>query len=62
MKHDAIIYARVPGDLRDALERERQRMSKAAGAEVQTSAVIRAILVERLGRRRARRSAVSANA
>jgi len=42
--YDEIIYARVPGKLKAALERERQRMSKAAGAEVQTSAVIRAIL------------------
>jgi hypothetical protein len=44
MKHDEFIGIRVPGELRGALERERQRMSKAAGAEVKTSAVIRAIL------------------
>jgi hypothetical protein len=55
MKNDAIIYARVPGELRDALERERRRMSKVAGAEVQTSAVIRAILEAKLSRRRSSR-------
>lgn len=42
--YDEIIYARVPGKLKAALERERRRMSRKAGAEVQTSAVIRAIL------------------
>jgi hypothetical protein len=54
MKNDETIGVRVPGELRDALERERQRMSKAAGAEVKTSAVIRAILLEKLNRRRNR--------
>lgn len=43
-KQDEIIYARVPGELRSALELKRRHMSKAAGAEVKTSAVIRAIL------------------
>ena len=43
-KQGAIIYTRVSHQLRNALERERKRMSKAAGAEVKTSAVIRAIL------------------
>lgn len=51
--NDEIIYARVPSKLKSALERERQRMSKAAGAEVKISAVIRAILEEKLGKRRA---------
>jgi len=49
---DGIIYARVPSELRSALEHERKRMSKKAGAEVKTSAVIRAILEERLRPRR----------
>lgn len=53
MNNDEIIYARVPSKLKSALERERQRMSKAAGAEVKISAVIRAILEEKLGKRRA---------
>lgn len=53
---DEIIYARVPRELRSALERERKRMSKAAGAEVKTSAVIRAILERDLLSKR-RRSA-----
>ena len=48
MRHDEIIYARIPCGLKKALERERKRMSKAAGAEVKTSAVIRAILEEAL--------------
>ena len=38
------IAVRLPADLRTALEKERQRVSKKAGAEVQTSSVIRAIL------------------
>ena len=51
--YDEIIYARVPGKLKAALERERQRMSRKAGAEVQTSAVIRSILERALrGKRR----------
>lgn len=44
MANDEIIYARIPKALRGDLERERRRMSKAAGAEVKTSAVIRSIL------------------
>lgn len=44
MKHDDKVDVRVPHELRGALERERRRMSKAAGAEVKTSAVIRSIL------------------
>ncbi len=48
---DGIIYARVPSGLRSALEHERKRMSKKAGAEVKTSAVIRAILEEHLRKR-----------
>lgn len=44
MKHDEYLGVRVPGEIRSALERERQRMSRKAGAEVKTSAVIRAIL------------------
>ena len=53
MKQDEIIYARIPSKLKSALERERLRMSRVAGAEVKTSAVIRAILEEKLGKRRA---------
>lgn len=45
---DEIIYARVPSKLKSALERERLRMSKKAGAEVKTSAVIRSILEQAL--------------
>lgn len=48
MTNDEIIYARVPKKLRASLERERRRMSKAAGAEVKTSSVIRAILEQHL--------------
>lgn len=43
-KHEEVVGVRMPGELRGALERERRRMSKVAGAEVKTSAVIRAIL------------------
>lgn len=49
---DEIIYARIPGALRKALERERVRRSRAGGAEVQTSSVIRAILEETLLRKK----------
>jgi hypothetical protein len=44
MKHDGVVAVRVPSELRAALEQERVRMSRKAGAEVKTSAVIRAIL------------------
>lgn len=53
-KQEAIIYARVPYALRGALERERKRMSKAAGAEVKTSAVIRSLLEQALKPKRER--------
>jgi hypothetical protein len=54
MAHEEALNVRVPKELRSALERERKRMSKAAGAEVKTSAVIRAILEQALrGKRRA---------
>lgn len=43
-----MISVRVPRELRAALERERQRMTKAAGAEVKPSAVIRALIVRGL--------------
>jgi predicted site-specific integrase-resolvase len=59
-KQGAIIYARVPSKLRKALERERRCMSIAAGAEVKTSAVIRAILERALFTKR--RSASSERA
>ena len=52
MEQDASLNIRVPGELRGALERERKRMSKAAGAEVKTSAVIRAILTQALRTKR----------
>jgi hypothetical protein len=53
MAHDEALNVRVPRDLKSALERERKRMSKAAGAEVKTSAVIRVILEQALrGKRR----------
>ncbi len=56
-KQEAIIYARVQLALRRALERERKRMSKIAGAEVKTSAVIRAILEQKLLSKRSTKSA-----
>lgn len=56
MKKDETIAVRMPGRLRDALERERQRRSKKAGAEVTASAVIRSILEESLLKRTERKS------
>ena len=43
-----IIYARIPQKLKSKLERERKRRSRVAGAEVKTSAVIRALLEQAL--------------
>lgn len=63
VKNDEIIGVRMPRELRSALERERQRMSKVAGAEVKTSAVIRAILERELsGARRSERRRVESPA
>jgi predicted DNA-binding protein len=44
MEHEKTIAIRLPGELRARLEKERVRMSKAAGAEVKLSAAVRAIL------------------
>jgi len=44
MKHAESVAFRMTPELREALEKERRQMSRAAGAEVKTSAVIRAIL------------------
>ena len=53
VKNDDKVDVRLPSELRVALEQERKRMSKAAGAEVKTSAVIRALLEQALrGKRR----------
>ncbi len=60
MENDKFIGIRIPSDMRGALERERLRMSKKAGAEVKTSAVIRAILEQALKPKR--RSASSERA
>jgi hypothetical protein len=60
VKNDKFIGIRVPEELHGALERERKRMSKVAGAEVKTSAVIRAILERTL--RSKRRSELGARA
>jgi len=49
VKHDEILAIRLPADLRKSVERERQRMSRAAGAEVKTSAVVRAMIVRCVG-------------
>lgn len=57
MKKDETIAVRIPGELRDALERERQARSKRAGAEVKASAVIRSILEEKLLKRTERKPA-----
>jgi hypothetical protein len=54
MKQDETIGVRLPGELLDALERERQRASRVAGVEVKMSAVVRALLTRSLRRRRAR--------
>lgn len=44
MDHDKRVNLRVPKRLWDALEAERTRMSRAAGAEVKVSAVVRSVL------------------
>ncbi len=48
--NDVIVGVRMPRKLKGALERERRRMSRAAGAEVKTSAVIRALLEQALAK------------
>jgi hypothetical protein len=50
--NDETIYVRIPAALRKAIERERKRIGRAAGADVTTSAVIRAILERELGGRK----------
>lgn len=57
VKHTKKVDLRLPDALREAVELERQRMSKAAGTEVKTSAVIRSILEQKLLTKRARRAA-----
>ena len=49
-QNDAIVGVRMPRKLKGALERERRRMSRAAGAEVKMSAVIRALLEQALSK------------
>ena len=49
-QNDVIVGVRMPRKLKSALERERRRMSRAAGAEVKTSAVIRALLEQALSK------------
>lgn len=51
MKNDETVGVRMSRKLRRAIERERKRMSRDAGAEVKTSAVIRAILERELFQR-----------
>jgi hypothetical protein len=57
MEHDEKVSIRIPSKLRDALEDERKRMSRKIGAEVKTSAVVRAILERSLRRARATKAA-----
>jgi len=57
VKHTEKVDLRLPPELRNAVELERKRMSKRAGAEVKTSAVIRAILAEKLMSKRSARAA-----
>lgn len=54
MRHSGKIDIRIPEDMLDDLEQERRRMSRAAGAEIKMSAVVRALVLEgmRLRRRR----------
>lgn len=49
VKNEETIGVRIPKELRGAIEREQQRMSRKAGAEVKMSAVIRALLERALG-------------
>ena len=49
-QNDVSVGIRVPTKLKRALERERKRMSRAAGAEVNTSAAIRALLEQALSK------------
>lgn len=57
MEHEGKLGLRLPLPLLDALEQERKRRSRAAGAEVKTSAVVRAVLERALTPRRSRKAA-----
>lgn len=61
MKHDESIAIRVPSDMMRELEKERRRMSRAVGAEIKMSAVVRALIIEGM-RLRLRRGARSKSA
>ncbi len=50
------LSVRLPQDLLDALERERLRMGRAAGVQVNTSAVVRAILEKEFARKKKTRA------
>jgi len=52
VENNTKVDLRLPNELRSALERERRRMSKAAGAEVKMSAVIRSLLEQALKSKR----------
>lgn len=54
MKNDETVGVRLPRQLRNAIERERQRVSKAIGTEVKMSTIIRAALEERFVKQKAR--------
>jgi hypothetical protein len=52
VKNDGKIEVRVPKSVLAALEIERRRMSRAAGAEVKMSALVRALISEGVRSRR----------
>lgn len=54
--NDETISVRIPAEIKDALERKRRQMVRSVGAEVKTSAVIRAILVKDLRKKRKSRA------
>jgi hypothetical protein len=56
VKNEKIISLRLPGDLLNELERERLRVSHAAGVDVNTSEIARSILRRALKTRSRRRS------
>ena len=59
---DGKIDIRIPSEIRKALERERRHVSRLAGTEVKMSSLVRALIVEGVQHRTARRARSGARA
>lgn len=57
MKNDGTVSIRLPRQLLESIERDRQRVSKKMGGEVNTSFMIRVALEEKYGAKKKARAA-----